>query len=434
VKIAVIGTGYVGLVAGAGFSDFGNDVICVDIEVDRVARLQRGEIPIYEPGLEELVQRNTEARRLAFTTNTAEAVAGADAVFLAVGTPTADGSDAADLRWLLRAAGDVGEALTGWAVIATKSTVPVGTADQVRKAVADRTGHLFAVASNPEFLKEGDAVNDFMKPARVILGVDDSRAEEVLRNLYAPFVRTNDRVQVMDIRSAELTKYAANALLAARISFMNEVALLAEATGADIELVRRGVGSDPRIGPKFLFAGPGFGGSCFPKDVRALRHTGREHGIELAIVDATFVANERQKRVLGNKIIGHFGGDLAGKRIAIWGLAFKPETDDIREAPALVTIEQILAAGGEVVAFDPAAIDNAKRQLGTSIVYASDMYAAANGADGLVNVTEWHSFRRPDFKRLHAEMRGRVLFDGRNIWNPRELRKMDFAYYGIGRP
>jgi UDPglucose 6-dehydrogenase len=432
-RIAVIGTGYVGLVAGAGFSDFGNDVVCVDLDARRIERLRRGEIPIHEPGLEELVARNLAAGRLSFTTRTAEAVPGADVVIIAVGTPTGDGG-AADLRHVEAASRDIGRALTGYAVVVTKSTVPVGTADKVRAWLGAETGQPFAVASNPEFLKEGDAVNDFMKPARVILGVDDGRAEKVLRSLYSPFVRTNDRVMVMDVRSAELTKYAANAMLATRISFMNELALLAEKVGADIERVRAGVGSDPRIGPKFLFAGAGWGGSCFPKDTRALIQIAHEAGADAGIVEAVEKANERQKKVLGNRVTGHFGGSLAGKKVAVWGLAFKPETDDVRESPALVVIGDLLAAGAAVTACDPAAIDTARAELGGRIEYTGDMYAAAAGADALVLVTEWHQFRHPDFKRLQASMRTPVLFDGRNIWSPSEVRELGFTYYGIGRP
>ncbi|RMH43295.1 MAG: UDP-glucose/GDP-mannose dehydrogenase family protein [Deltaproteobacteria bacterium] len=436
-RIAVVGTGYVGLVAGAGFSDFGNDVTCVDIDADRVARLRRGELPIYEPGLDAIVDRNVAGGRLRFTTDVAEAVAGADVVLIAVGTPQGSYGGGARLEHVFDAARSIGRALTGWAVIATKSTVPVGTARRVREIIAEETRHPFAVASNPEFLKEGDAVNDFMKPARVIVGCDDERGIATLRNLYAPFVRTNDRILVTDVQSAELAKYAANAMLATRISFMNELALLAEAVGADIEAVRRGIGSDPRIGPKFLFPGPGFGGSCFPKDIRALAHTARGYGVELSVVEAADRANERQKRVLGARIrerIGGDGGTLTGKRIAVWGLAFKPETDDVRESPALALIDDLLAAGAAVTAYDPQAIDTARRELGDRVTYAPDMYAAVEGADALALVTEWKVFRRPDFSRVAAAMRTRAVFDGRNVWNPAELAGLGFAYYGIGRP
>jgi UDPglucose 6-dehydrogenase len=435
VKVAVIGTGYVGLVAGAGFSEFGNDVTCVDIDAGRVAKLRRGEVPIYEPGLEELVKRNAAANRLEFTSELAPAIAGARVVVIAVGTPQGSYGGGAEMQYVFSAARDIGRALTGWAVIVTKSTVPVGTADRVRETIAAETEHEFSVASNPEFLKEGDAVNDFMKPARIIVGCDDERGIETLRNLYGPFVRTNDRVLVMDVRSAELSKYAANAMLATRISFMNELARLAEAVGADIDKVRRGIGSDPRIGNKFLFPGAGWGGSCFPKDIRALTHTARGHGVELAVVEAAERANERQKRVLGARVRAHFGGaSMTGKRVAVWGLAFKPETDDVRESPALSVIDDVLSAGAEVVAYDPAAADTARGLLGDRISYAGDMYAAAEGADALVLVTEWKAFRRPDFARLKDAMRTAAVFDGRNIWSPVELRELGFTYYGIGRP
>jgi UDPglucose 6-dehydrogenase len=432
-KLAMIGTGYVGLVAGIGFSDFGNDVTCVDVDGVRIARLGQGEIPIYEPGLKELLDRNLHAGRLSFSTDVAAAVAGAEAVFIAVGTPQNDHDGAADLSYVLRAAEQIGHALTGWSVIVTKSTVPVGTANQIRTTIARVTDQPFSVASNPEFLKEGDAVNDFMKPPRIVIGVDDERAREVLRHLYAPFVRTNDRIHMMDVCSAELSKYAANAMLATRISFMNELALLAERVGADIERVRRAVGADPRIGPKFLFPGPGFGGSCFPKDVRALLHTARERGLELAVVDAAERANERQKRVVGERLIAHFDGNLAARTIGIWGLSFKPETDDIREAPALVLIEQLSAAGARVSAHDPAAMDHVRAIVGESVKLCPEMYEVARGADALVLMTEWHSFRRPDFERLKTLMREPTLFDARNAWTPDELRGRGFTYFGIGR-
>ncbi|HUH03655.1 MAG TPA: UDP-glucose/GDP-mannose dehydrogenase family protein [Kofleriaceae bacterium] len=431
-KIAVIGTGYVGLVAGAGFSDFGNDVVCVDLDERRIERLREGIIPIHEPGLDVLVKRNYAAGRLTFTTDTVAAVADAEVVIIAVGTPTRDGG-AADLSYVEEAATQIGRGLTGYAVIVTKSTVPVGTADRVRARVGAATKHEFSVASNPEFLKEGDAVNDFMKPPRVVLGVADERASERLRALYAPFVRTTDRSMIMVVRSAELAKYAANAMLATRISFMNELALLAEKVGANIEMVRKGVGSDPRIGPKFLFPGPGYGGSCFPKDTRALIHTAEDHGARVEIVEAVVRANERQKKVLGHRVRQHFGDDLKGRRIGVWGLAFKPETDDIREAPALVLIGDLLAAGAAVVAFDPVAMDNVRAELGDKLEYASSMYEVCEGADALVIVTEWHQFRRPDFSRMKGLMKHPTLFDGRNIWPPQELTDLGFTYYSIGR-
>jgi UDPglucose 6-dehydrogenase len=432
-KIAVIGTGYVGLVTGAGFSDFGHDVTCVDIDRARVEALRRGEIPIYEPGLSDLVKRNAALGRLHFTTSTAEAVPGAQAVFIAVGTPS-DKDGSADMSFVLEAARQIGAALDGFAIIVTKSTVPVGTADRVREAVGQTARHEFAVASNPEFLKEGDAVNDFLKPARVIIGAEDPRAVAGLRELYRGVLRTNDRIQVMDTRSAEITKYAANAMLATRISFMNELARLCDSVGADIEAVRKGIGSDPRIGAKFLFPGAGFGGSCFPKDLRALLHTAREHKVALEVVDAVERANERQKHVLGDRVIRHFGGALTGKRIAIWGLAFKPETDDIRESPALTLIDDLRAAGASLSGYDPAAMANIAAQVGGAIELVRDAYTAATGADGLVLVTEWHELREPDLGRLRQVMRAPVLFDGRNVWSPADTRKAGFTYYGIGRP
>ncbi|MEA2700319.1 MAG: UDPglucose 6-dehydrogenase [Myxococcales bacterium] len=431
-KICVIGTGYVGLVAGAGFSDMGNDVVCCDIDREKIDGLKVGQIPIYEPGLDKLVARNSSEGRLTFTTDIAGGVAGAEVILLAVGTPPGpDGS--ADLSYIFKAAETVSSALTDWAVIVTKSTVPVGTGDKIEALMKKRTKHEFAVASNPEFLKEGDAVNDFMKPDRVVVGAEDKRAIEVLRALYAPFTRTSDRMLVMDRRSAELTKYAANSMLATRISFMNDLANLCELLGADIELVRRGMGSDIRIGPKFLFAGPGFGGSCFPKDLRAAVSTGREVGYKLEILDAVVAVNERQKRKLGEKIIAHFGGSLAGKRIAVWGLAFKPGTDDIREAPALTLIEQLLEAGASVCATDQVAIAGVRKIFGDRVEFETSNYTCAQGADALALVTEWHEYRRPSFDRLKTLLRHPVLFDGRNVWSPSELRAAGFTYYGMGR-
>lgn len=441
-QLAVVGTGYVGLVAGAGFADFGNDVACVDVDANKIARLQRGEIPIYEPGLETLIAQNVRGGRLRFSTDVAGAVQGAEVVLIAVGTPSsADGS--ADLSAVYAVAETIGRSLAEpetpdrphppLTVVATKSTVPVGTADRIKSIIGGLASRPFAVASNPEFLKEGDAVNDFMKPDRIILGSDSPQACELLRHLYAPFVRTSDRIHVMDARSAELTKYAANALLATRISFMNDLACLAEKLGADIELVRKGVGADPRIGPKFLFAGPGFGGSCFPKDLSALLYTARGAGHELALVRAAEDVNARQKRLLGQKLEGHFGASLAGKRVGVWGLAFKPQTDDIREAPALTLIDDLLRAGAEVRAHDPQAMGNVAALYGAQITLADTMYGAAEGVDALVLVTEWHEYRRPDFHRLKKLMREPAVFDGRNVWDPEELRELGFHYTGIGR-
>jgi UDPglucose 6-dehydrogenase len=430
-RLAVLGTGYVGLVAGAGFADFGNDVVCVDIDADKVARLGRGELPIYEPGLSPLVQRNVEEGRLSFSTDIASAVRGADVVIIAVGTPSAhDGS--ADLSQVLAAAEAIGGAMTGFTVVVTKSTVPVGTAQKIAEAIARVTSQPFAVASNPEFLKEGDAVNDFMKPDRVIVGCEDSRAADVLRHLYAPFVRTNDRMLFMDARSAELTKYASNAYLATRISFMNDVANLCERVGADVEMVRRGMGMDPRIGPKFLFPGVGYGGSCFPKDVKAAMATARAHDGTLEILEAVHRVNERQKALLADKIARKLG-TLDGKVVAVWGLAFKPGTDDVREAPSLSVIEKLLAGGARVHAHDPVAHESAKKILGDRVTYFENNYDAAKGADALALLTEWHQFRRPNFKRLKELMRAPHLFDGRNVWEPVEVRALGFSYEGIGR-
>ena len=431
-KICVIGTGYVGLVAGAGFSDMGNEVTCCDIDGDKIAMLKRGEMPIYEAGLDKLIAHNVQQGRIAFTTDIPAAVAGAEVILLAVGTPPApDGS--ADLRFIFQAAEMAARALTGWAVLVTKSTVPVGTGDQIEAIVRAHTRHPFAVASNPEFLKEGDAINDFMKPDRVILGCSDLRALTTLQALYAPFTRSSDRILVMDRRSAELTKYAANSMLATRISFMNEMAGLCDAVGADIELVRKGMGADGRIGNKFLYAGAGFGGSCFPKDLRAAINTGKQAGKNLEILSAVQAVNDRQKHHLAERLLKHFGGDVRGRKIAVWGLAFKPGTDDVREAPALVLIEDLLAAGARIAATDPIAIPTARKLLGERVEFQISNYACAEGADALALVTEWRDYRRPDFERLRSVMRTPVVVDGRNIWDPAELQAAGFVYYGIGR-
>ncbi|MEO6951755.1 MAG: UDP-glucose/GDP-mannose dehydrogenase family protein [Polyangia bacterium] len=446
-RIAVLGTGYVGLVAGAGFSDFGNEVTCVDIDEAKVERLRRGEIPIYEPGLEKLVQHNVAEERLRFTTDIAEAVGNAEIVFIAVGTPSShDGS--ADLSQVLSAARDIGRAMKHFTVVVTKSTVPVGTSAKVEAALAEVAKVPFAVASNPEFLKEGDAVADFMKPDRVILGTNDQRAAELLRKLYAPLVRTNDRCLVTDPISAELTKYAANAYLATRISFMNDMANLCERVGADIELVRRGMGMDVRIGNKFLFPGVGYGGSCFPKDVKAVMSTAREAGWPLGIVEAVDRVNDRQKRVLADKVLRRLTGQaewsanaLQGKVVALWGLAFKPGTDDVREAPSLTIAELLLGAGATVQGHDPVAQETfavALEQRVDEKVRArfslhEKPYDAAKGADALCLLTEWHQLRRPNFAKLKTLLRAPNLFDGRNTWEPADVRALDFYYEGIGR-
>jgi UDPglucose 6-dehydrogenase len=410
----------------------GNSVICCDVDAEKIAVLQRGQVPIYEPGLDKLIAHSAQEGRLTFTTDVSSAVAGAEVVLLAVGTPPApDGS--ADLRYIFQAAETAARALSGWAVLVTKSTVPVGTGDKVEAIVRQHTRHDFAVAANPEFLKEGDAVNDFMKPDRVIIGTSDPRALSTLQALYAPFTRSSDRVLVMDRRSAELTKYAANAMLATRISFMNELANLCDAVGADIELVRKGLGSDGRIGTKFLYAGAGYGGSCFPKDLRAVINTAQEAGTSLRVLTAVEVANQQQKHYLTERLRSHFHGDLAGRKIAVWGLAFKPGTDDVREAPAFVLIEDLLAAGARVSATDPVAIPAARKILGERLEFQASNYQCAEGADALALVTEWHDYRRPNFERLRSMMRLPVVVDGRNIWEPSEVRAAGFTYYGVGR-
>lgn len=438
-KITVIGTGYVGLVTGACLSEMGNHVVCLDLDAHRIASLNQGQLPIHEPGLLDVVLRNAHAGRLEFTTDTDHAVAHGLLQFIAVGTPPSeDGS--ADLQHVLAAARSIAERMAGYKLIVNKSTVPVGTADRVREAVAGVLSGRglaadFAVVSNPEFLKEGSAVQDFMRPDRVIVGTQDERATELMRAVYAPFMRNRDRLVVMDVRSAEFTKYAANAMLATRISFMNELAMLAEKLGADIENVRTGIGMDPRIGTHFLYAGTGYGGSCFPKDVTALIRTAQDAGQDLQILQAVKGVNDRQKQVLADKIVARFGADLAGRRFALWGLAFKPGTDDMREAPSLAIIERLLALGAEVVAYDPQAMDQARQALGLrpglSFVPLAD--AALQGADALVIATEWKEFRSPDFAHLAATLRERVVFDGRNLFEPAELRAAGLEYHAIGR-
>ena len=431
-KIAVIGTGYVGLVTGTCFAESGHTVICVDIDPAKVELLRGGGIPIYEPGLEELVKRNVRERRLAFTTSTAEAVPGCDVSFIAVGTPPGEAGEA-DLSYVLAAAQAVGKALTGYCVVVDKSTVPVGSADEVRRVIAEVTRQPFDVVSNPEFLKEGAAIDDFMRPDRVVVGVESDRARQVMADLYAPFVRAEQPILFMDTRSAELTKYAANAMLATRISFMNEMAALCDRLGADVDAVRRGLGSDRRIGHPFLHAGAGFGGSCFPKDVRALMTTARQIGLDFDLLRAVERVNERQKRLLVEKVLRRFGGSLTGKTFAVWGLAFKPKTDDMREAPSLTIIEGLLGAGAAVRAHDPVVREVAARLLPASVALVDEPYAAAEGADGLLLVTEWNEFRQPDWLRLRALMRTPLLFDGRNVWDAARARAAGFEYQGIGR-
>jgi UDPglucose 6-dehydrogenase len=431
-KIGVVGTGYVGLVTGTCFADSGNAVTCLDINADKVARLNRGEIPIYEPGLEELVERNARAGRLKFTTDTAAAITGAEVVFLAVGTPpAADGS--ADLSALWAVVASIGPHLRADAVVVTKSTVPVGTCAGIEQRLEAALGRQCRVASNPEFLKEGAAIEDFQKPDRVVVGVRSAEVGETLRSLYAPFLRTENPFLVMSPESSEMTKYVANALLATKISFINEVANLCERMEADIDDVRRGIGHDSRIGFAFLFPGAGYGGSCFPKDVQALAAMARDKGVAPRILTAVHETNLAQKQVLGDKIAGHFGGDLAGRKVAIWGLAFKPRTDDVRDAPALDLIERLLAGGAVVTVFDPEATANVRAMYGDRLAYAATPMDALDGADCLAIVTEWGDFRRPDFDEMARRMRVRTIFDGRNLYAPREMQARGFAYHAIGK-
>jgi UDPglucose 6-dehydrogenase len=431
-KICVIGTGYVGLVAGTCFAECGNDVIGVDIDERKLDLLREGKSPIYEPGLEELLRRNQKEGRLSFTKDLDAAVRRSLVCFIAVGTPEkSDGR--ADLRYVLEVATSIGRAMDGYRIIVNKSTVPVGTADRVRQALAGVTSHPFDVVSNPEFLKEGAAIEDFMKPDRVVIGCDSERAIDLMHELYAPFVRTENRVLVMDNRSAEMTKYAANALLAARISFMNEVANLCERVGADVNLVRRGVGNDRRIGQHFLFPGIGYGGSCFPKDVQAMIRTAEEYGLDSALLRAVDAVNDRQKHVLVHKVKARFGQSLKGKTFAIWGLSFKPRTDDMREAPSLTIIEGLLAAGAKVQAHDPEALSEARRLFGDRITYCATNYEALESADALLILTEWNEFRRPDFVRMKQLLREPVIFDGRNLYEPEDMRELGFVYSSIGR-
>ncbi len=438
-KITVIGTGYVGLVSGACLAEMGNHVLCLDVDPRKIEVLNNGGIPIHEPGLDKVVQRNAAAGRLQFTTDVAAAVAHGTLQFIAVGTPP-DEDGSADLQYVLAAARNIGRLMTDYKLVIDKSTVPVGTADKVKAAIQaelDARGVAleFSVASNPEFLKEGAAVDDFMKPDRIVVGAEGDRAIDLMRAVYAPFQRNRDKLVIMDVRSAELTKYAANAMLATRISFMNELALLAENLGADIELVRQGIGSDPRIGYHFLYAGCGYGGSCFPKDVKALIRTAAESGRDLKVLQAVEDANDAQKQVLVEKIVKRFGGDLAGKRFAVWGLAFKPNTDDMREASSRVLIGELLARGASVTAYDPVAITEARRVFGDEprINYAENPDAALVGADALAIVTEWKEFRSPDFARIANTLKTPVIFDGRNLYEPRVVREAGIDYQPIGR-
>ncbi len=438
-KITVIGTGYVGLVSGACLAEVGNEVLCLDLDAEKIRILNSGGIPIHEPGLLDMVARNCAAGRLRFTTDVAAAVEHGLLQFIAVGTPP-DENGSADLQYVVAAARAIGRLMNDYKVVVGKSTVPVGTADKVRAAIQEELAVRglktdFSTVSNPEFLKEGAAVEDFMRPDRIIVGAEDAQAIELMRQLYAPFQRSHERLIVMDVRSAELTKYAANAMLATRISFMNELANLAERLGADIELVRQGIGSDPRIGYQFLYPGCGYGGSCFPKDVQALNRTARDAGGDLRVLNAVEAANEFQKGVLGRKIIGEFGENLSGRRFALWGLAFKPNTDDMREAPSRRVIADLLARGANVSVYDPVAMDEARRIFGAEprIAYAESPVAALDGADALVIVTEWKEFRSPDFDEMKRRLKAPLVFDGRNLYDPAQMRASGIRYFAIGR-
>lgn len=431
-NIAVVGTGYVGLVTGTCFAETGNNVTCVDIDVEKVRKMKDGIVPIYEPHLDVIFERNIKQGRLTFTTNLAEAIENAKVIFLALPTPPGeDGS--ADLSYILGVANDLGKLIKDYKVIVDKSTVPVGTAEKVRAAIAKNTNIEFDVVSNPEFLREGFAVDDFMKPDRVVIGTSSEKAKHIMGDLFKPYVRQGNPVIFMDEKSAELTKYAANAFLATKITFMNEIANLCELLGADVDKVRIGIGSDDRIGKRFLFPGIGYGGSCFPKDVQAIAKSASDVGYNFALLEAVMEVNEKQKTIIVPKILDYFGGSLKGKKIAMWGLAFKPDTDDIREAPALYIIEELLKAGAEVTAFDPEAMNNVKKLLGTKITFTENHYDALNNADALVIATEWQLFRNPDFDKITAALKNKVIFDGRNLYDNQTMKELGYAYYSIGR-
>ena len=436
-KIAIVGTGYVGLVTGTCFAEMGVEVFCVDIDRQKIENLRNGVVPIYEPGLEEMVIRNYEVGRLHFTTDLTEVLDQVEIVFSAVGTPP-DEDGSADLKYVLDVARTIGRAMNKYLLVVTKSTVPVGTARRIRQTIADELDRRgvtidFDIASNPEFLKEGAAVKDFMHPDRIVVGVESDRARRLMEKLYHPFMLNNFRIIYMDIPSAEMTKYAANAMLATRISFMNDMANLCEIIGADINMVRKGIGSDTRIGSSFLYAGCGYGGSCFPKDVKALISTAAEHGYPMRILKAVEDVNEEQKTILFRKLSAHFGGDLQGRKVAMWGLAFKPETDDMREAPSLVLIDRLLEAGCQITAYDPVAIPEARRRIGDRIAYAKNIYETVEGADVLMVVTEWKEFRLPAWARIRSLMKTPLILDGRNIYNIAEIEEAGFTYHCIGR-
>ena len=431
-QIGMIGAGYVGLVAGTCFAEMGHHVTIVDIDPKKIDALRAGEAPFYEPGLSDLLERNIREKRLTFTTQLADAVRSVIVVFIAVQTPQSeDGS--ADLKNVLGVAKQIGQAMAGPLIVANKSTVPVGTADKIREAISAVTHHAVSVVSNPEFLKEGAAIDDFLRPDRVVIGTDSEETRRIMTDLYAPFTRTGNPIFFMDNKSAEMVKYTANGLLAARISFMNEIAMLCDKVGADVDLVRLGVGSDKRIGHAFLFPGAGYGGSCFPKDVRALIKTGLENDVQLDMLTATDRANERQKHYLSAKIMARFGSKLSGRTFAVWGLAFKPRTDDVREAPALTIIEDLLHAGAAIRVYDPEGMKNARDRLGERVTYCQENYAACKGADALVVVTEWNEFRRPDFERIKTLLKQPIVFDGRNIYDPVRMRDYGFEHFCIGR-
>ena len=436
-KISVIGTGYVGLVSGTCFAETGVNVACVDIDQKKIDNLNNGIIPIYEPGLEDIYKRNVEKGRLEFTTNLAGSIQDAEAVFIAVGTPP-DEDGSADLKYVLGVAREIGKNMDHYLVVVTKSTVPVGTSMKVKKAISEELEKRgedipFDVASNPEFLKEGNAVDDFLKPDRIVIGTESKDAQKVMKRLYKPFLLNGHPILFMDITSSEMTKYAANSMLATKISFINDIANLCEIVGADVDNVRKGIGSDARIGNKFIYPGTGYGGSCFPKDVQALIRTADEHNYSLEILKAVESVNYRQKEILFNKLNKRFNGDLKGKKFAMWGLAFKPKTDDMREAPSLVIVDRLIEAGASVVAYDPVAMDEAKRILGDKIAYAKDEYEAIIDADALILVTEWSEFRLPNFRVMEKLLKNKMIFDGRNIYDPEELAELGFEYYAIGR-
>jgi UDPglucose 6-dehydrogenase len=436
-KIAVVGTGYVGLVTGTCFAESGVTVTCIDKDISKIKQLNEGSVPIYEPGLEPMIRLNAEKKRLFFTSDLKEGIKGAEVIFIAVGTPPGEDGNA-DLRHVIAVAEDIGSVIKTYTVVVTKSTVPVGTSEKIRKAIHNQLVRrnskvTFDMASNPEFLKEGAAVDDFLKPERIVIGIDNEKSAGIMKRLYMPFVLNNHPILFMDIASAEITKYAANAMLATRISFINEIANLCDLLGADINHVRKGIGSDSRIGSKFLYPGTGYGGSCFPKDVKAIIRTAHDHSYELNVIKAVESANEYQKNVIFNKMDKLFKNDFRNRTIGIWGLSFKPKTDDIRESSSLYLIGKLLKEGAKVRAYDPAAMGEAKKLLGNKIIFAADPYEALKGTDAMVLMTEWSEFHLPDFRKMAGLMKGKVIFDGRNIYNPEEIKKLGFKYFGIGR-